>query len=137
MKNQYQKKGFLIYWQTETVEELNYLMGHFKSFDEKDRDGSWKYDEFQKISVAMPNEQKEHPDDVSMEQTSSSPSLKIIEPKAAVASPLMACFAQSNTIQPEEQVQIPFKSLTKVFTEVDTLTMKNNAHSYEAEKKKP
>jgi len=102
MKNQYQKKGFLIYWETETVEGLNHLMTHFKSYNEKDEDGSWKMDEFQKIGVALQNDETKFPNAVINEQETS-PSVETIVPKASLAS-LNTCFATPNYYNPEAQV---------------------------------
>lgn len=53
MKNKFQKKGFLVYWECETEEQLGYLMQIFKSYDEVDEKGDFIYDEFQKIGVAL------------------------------------------------------------------------------------
>jgi len=111
MKNQYQKKGFLIYWETETVEGLNHLMAHFKSYDEKDEDGSWRMDEFQKISVAMQNDATKVPNTTPMEQEPS-PSTETTVSKASLAS-LNTCFTEPNTSKPE--AKIPFMS---IFSEV-------------------
>lgn len=104
MKNQYQKKGFLIYWETETVEGLNHLMAHFKSYDEKDEDGSWKMDEFQKISVALQNDQNKYPNAMETEQNAS-PSVETTVPKASLAS-LNACLTKP-TISTLE-AKVPF-----------------------------
>lgn len=109
MKNQYQKKGFLIYWETETVEGLNHLMEHFKSYDEKDEDGSWKMDEFQKISVALQNDQSKYPNAMEIEQTAS-PSVETTVPKASLAS-LNACSTKPTPSIPE--VAVPFFNAAK------------------------
>lgn len=64
MKNKFQKKGFLVYWECQTEQQLEYLMQIFKSYDDRDENGDYIYDEFQKISVALQNveEQKDEGD---------------------------------------------------------------------------
>merc|ERR1712146_422825 len=53
MKNLYQKKGFLIYWETQDEEQTKLLMDVFRSYDSRDKEGKFVLDEFQKISVAV------------------------------------------------------------------------------------
>lgn len=59
MKNKFQKKGFLVYWECETEEQSQHLIEIFKSYDEKDRQGNDVYDEFQKINIALPTAESE------------------------------------------------------------------------------
>jgi len=89
----------------------NHLMAHFKSYDEKDEDGSWRMDEFQKISVAMQTDQTKMPNTTPMEEETS-PSTETTVSKASLAS-LNTCFTKPTTTKPE--VKIPFMS---IFSEV-------------------
>lgn len=59
MKNKFQKKGFLVYWECETEEQSQVLISIFKSYDEKDEQGNDIYDEFQKINIALPTAETE------------------------------------------------------------------------------
>jgi hypothetical protein len=112
MKNQYQKKGFLIYWETETVEGFNHLVSHFKSYDEKDEDGNWKLDEFQKISVAVQNDLSKYPNTETVEQETSS-SIEITDSKASPAYALDSSDAKPTPINTE--VQVSFENFMSAF----------------------
>jgi len=85
MKNLYQKKGFLIYWETETEAQTQALMDIFRSFDEKDREGKFILDEFQKISVAMQTTEQKDQTETVTEQDASAFTKNIVS-KASVAS---------------------------------------------------
>jgi len=84
MKNLFQKKGFLIYWETGSEKQVQMLMDSFKSFDAKDQDEKFILDEFQKISVALQTERKE-PHEETEEKKLSSTAFETV-PKAVQAS---------------------------------------------------
>jgi len=101
MKNLYQKKGFLIYWETASEEQTQLLMDVFKSFNEKDRDGKFILDEFQKISVAVQTTEQKEQTETELEKNASSPVVEKLVKKAVVAS-LDNCAAEPTTYPQEE-----------------------------------
>lgn len=125
MKNLYQKKGFLIYWETASEEQTQLLMDVFKSFSEKDRDGKFILDEFQKISVAVQTtEQKEQTETVLETKTSSAVVENLVK-KAVVAS-LDDCTAEPTTYPQEEDLSPTY---IKAFEEMGAGTKRANDKS--------
>jgi len=102
MKNLYQKKGFLIYWETQDEEQTKLLMDVFRSYDSRDKEGKFVLDEFQKISVAVQTaEQKEKQAEAVGEQQIFSPFVETVQ-KAVVAS-LDKSAAEPTIYLPEEK----------------------------------
>merc|ERR1711997_428026 len=100
---------------TENEEQTQLLMDIFKSFDEKDRDGKFILDEFQKISVAVQTtEQKDQTETVT--EQNASPVTQNIVSKAVAASLGNLDKATNYTfgVPTEAKIQSKFATLSTV-----------------------